>query len=79
MRINTGMAAKLIQANEDNATVQRMLGNAGLRSKDFSERVPHRIAKKLLLQGKFFSNGSMLQYTAKSVGCGVYEVKAEEV
>jgi hypothetical protein len=64
------------QAETDDATISRMLENAGARSADFTERVPHRIAKRLLLQDKFFSHGQMLQYTAKSVGCGVYEVKA---
>ena len=66
------------QIDEDNDTVNRMLENAGA-VKDFTQRVPQRIAKRLLLQDKFFSHGQMLQFSAKSVGCGVYEVKAEKV
>lgn len=78
MNINSMMniARKNRQYNADSETISRMLENAGARSADFTERVPHRIAKRLLLQDKFFSHGQMLQYTAKSVGCGVYEVKA---
>jgi len=63
------------QIDDDNATIQRMIDNAGVISS--SQRVPHRIAKRLLLQDKFFSHGKFMQFTAKSVGCAIYEVKAE--
>ena len=66
------------QFEEDDVTVNRILENAGAIN-DYTQRVPHRIAKRLLLQDKFFSHGLMLQFSAKSVGCGVYEVRAEKV
>lgn len=54
-----------------------MMERAGLRSAGYTERVSRKVAKELLLRGMFFSHGVALKYTAKHVGCGVYEVKTE--
>ena len=69
------------QKIEDDRLIDMLRDNAGAYYPDFKhmDRVPHRVAKRLLLLGKFFSHGRMLEYSAKSVGCGVCEVWAEVV
>jgi hypothetical protein len=42
-------------------------------------KVTTPVAKQLLLKSNFVVNGTLYQFQAKSLGCGVYEIKRVEV
>ena len=44
----------------------------------YTTRVSSRLAKRLLLKDVCISNGRFFRVTAKSVGCGVYQVISED-
>lgn len=67
------------QEQEDiNTQIDNIIYNMGV-TKDFKTRVTSKVAKKLLLEDVIITHGRFLRAKAKNIGCGVYEITAEEI
>lgn len=77
--MKTGMAAFIARKQHLDFLDQarKIMENCGA-TKDYKLRVTTKLAKYLILNSPFFSNGKNMEITAKSLGCGVYEITAKE-
>jgi hypothetical protein len=73
----TGLSAVRMakRIDSENAYVQKLMDDA---IRTFKVRVTIKIARRLLLNSPFISNGKHMEAFAKSIGCGVYEVTFKE-
>lgn len=66
---------QIFLTNQEAERIQERLGRGNLQG---TERTTRAVAKQMLLKGKYFWDGRLLEPVVKHLGLGVYEVSVKE-